>query len=156
MPITPDTRLRTEALIKSDEGCKLVAYQDTRGIWTIGYGYNIVSQLHCTPTMASTMRWTQEQADNAFEVCFNRCLASLDANFYGWDNLDPARQAVAVSAMYVLGVKGVFAFAPTIRLITDGQFDQAADHLRASAWDQQAHARVERLATMLQTGEWPS
>src|SRR5579885_3086886 len=26
-------------LIKSFEGCKLTAYQDQRGVWTIGYGH---------------------------------------------------------------------------------------------------------------------
>jgi len=43
-------------LIESFEGCELTAYQDQRGIWTIGFGHTgaeVVSGLVCT----------QEQAD---------------------------------------------------------------------------------------------
>jgi lysozyme len=50
------TSLNGRALIESFEGCVLKAYQDQRGIWTIGYGHTgagVVADLICT----------QEQAD---------------------------------------------------------------------------------------------
>jgi lysozyme len=31
------------ALIKQFEGCKLTAYQDSVGVWTIGYGWTSLS-----------------------------------------------------------------------------------------------------------------
>lgn len=43
------------ALIKEFEGCKLTAYQDSVGVWTIGYGH--------TKTAQEGMVITQEQAD---------------------------------------------------------------------------------------------
>lgn len=43
------------AIIKCFEGCKLVAYQDIVGIWTIGYGETL--------GVHEGMVWTQEQAD---------------------------------------------------------------------------------------------
>lgn len=42
-------------IVKSFEGCKLVAYQDVRGIWTIGYGH--------TKGVYPGMTCTQAQAD---------------------------------------------------------------------------------------------
>ncbi|MFT0213516.1 lysozyme [Pseudomonas sp. F1_0610] len=42
-------------LIKRWEGCKLTAYQDSVGVWTIGYGH--------TRTAKKGMTITQEQAD---------------------------------------------------------------------------------------------
>lgn len=43
------------ALIKDFEGCKLEAYQDSVGVWTIGYGH--------TKTAQEGMAITQEQAE---------------------------------------------------------------------------------------------
>jgi len=150
-------------MIKADEGCEkrlpdgsLAAYLDTRGIWTIGYGYNICAQTHVTPALAAATKWTMAQAEAAFEACFNRCIASLDHNFPGWPGLTPARQAVAVSAMYQLGVAKVLQFAPTIRLITDHQYDQAAKHMLDSAWGRETPERVARLADMMRSGAWPA
>lgn len=52
--------LRGEALIKSFEKCRLTAYQDERGVWTIGWG-------HTGPEVHAGLVWTQEQADAQFE-----------------------------------------------------------------------------------------
>lgn len=41
-------------IVKSFEGCKLQAYQDPRGIWTIGFGHThgVYSGMACTQTQA--------------------------------------------------------------------------------------------------------
>lgn len=44
------------AFIKEHEGCRLTAYQDSAGVWTIGYG-----QTGRDVTQGTV--WTQEQAD---------------------------------------------------------------------------------------------
>ena len=60
MPQTPPTvQSLAAALIHSFEGCKLTAYQDSGGIWTIGYG-------HTGPDVHAGLVWTQQQADDAF------------------------------------------------------------------------------------------
>lgn len=43
-------------LIESFEGLSLTAYQDQRGIWTIGYG-------HTGPEVTKGLVWTQDMAD---------------------------------------------------------------------------------------------
>lgn len=48
------------ALITTFEGCKLTAYQDTAGIWTIGHGHT--GTVNGWPVQAG-MTITQEQAD---------------------------------------------------------------------------------------------
>lgn len=47
-------------LIEQFEGCRLQAYQDVRGIWTIGYGHTSAAGL---PNVRPGMVITQEQAD---------------------------------------------------------------------------------------------
>jgi len=44
-------------LIKQFESCKLIAYQDVRGIWTIGWGTT-------GPDIIEGIVWTQDQADD--------------------------------------------------------------------------------------------
>ena len=46
------------ALIREFEGCRLEAYQDVAGVWTIGYG-------HTGPEVNATLVWTQQEADAA-------------------------------------------------------------------------------------------
>lgn len=60
--------------IKQHEGCKLSAYKDQAGVWTIGYGSTGAS-------VVSGLIWTQEQADerlasdlSAFEVGVRKLL----------------------------------------------------------------------------------
>lgn len=42
--------------IKSHEGCKLTAYQDQKGVWTVGWGST-------GPDIKEGTVWTQDQAD---------------------------------------------------------------------------------------------
>lgn len=47
--------------IQHEEGCRLTAYQDTKGIWTIGTG-------HTGPEVHKGMRITQDQANHLLAV----------------------------------------------------------------------------------------
>lgn len=47
--------------IKTAEGCRLEAYQDQGGVWTIGYG-------HTGPEVVAGLVWTQQQAEDALAV----------------------------------------------------------------------------------------
>lgn len=48
------------ALIKKFEGCELEAYQDSVGVWTIGYGH--------TKDVSEGMKVTQEEAEAMFMI----------------------------------------------------------------------------------------
>jgi len=49
-----------EALTEQFEGCRLAAYQDSAGVWTIGYGHTqgVVEGMTCTEMQA--FAWLQE------------------------------------------------------------------------------------------------
>lgn len=53
------TNAEGRTLIESFESCRLSAYVDQHGVWTIGYG-------HTGPEVVPGLIWTQEQADEAF------------------------------------------------------------------------------------------
>lgn len=50
--------MSAEDLVKEFEGCKLTAYQDIAGVWTIGFG-------HTGKEVHAGLVWTQTQADEA-------------------------------------------------------------------------------------------
>ena len=55
-------------LIKRLEGCRLAAYRDQGGVWTVGYG-------HTGPEVHPGVVWTQAQADEALNDDLQRfCL----------------------------------------------------------------------------------
>lgn len=46
-------------LLQGFEACRLIAYRDTRGVWTIGWG-------HTGLEVQKDVRWSQREADTAF------------------------------------------------------------------------------------------
>lgn len=59
-----------EGLIKSFESCKLVAYQDQHGVWTIGWGH--------TAGVHEGLTCTQAQADAWFEDDIRSTVTQVD------------------------------------------------------------------------------
>ena len=59
------------ALAKQFEGCRLTAYQDIAGVWTIGFG-------HVGKDVYEGLVWTQAQADDALLHDVNAARALLE------------------------------------------------------------------------------
>lgn len=61
MPFAKDFQYSPDAMkmTEEDEGLRLTAYQDTGGIWTIGFG-------HVGPEVHEGLVWTLQQAVDAF------------------------------------------------------------------------------------------
>jgi len=62
----------TLALIRRFEGCRLAAYQDGAGVWTIGYGHTktakpglVISQAQAEQLLAADLGETAEAVDHA-------------------------------------------------------------------------------------------
>jgi lysozyme len=66
-------------LAKQFEGCRLEAYQDIAGVWTIGYG-------HTGKDVHEGLVWTQEQADDALLHDVNAARALLEMYSPGLTN----------------------------------------------------------------------
>lgn len=144
----------TTRLIQLEEGCKLSAYRDSRGIWTIGYGYNLEAHGY-RPEACEAMVWSQEQADSALADEIQAVLTELDRRWPDWRKIDEVRQAAIVSSVYQLGVGGAVQFKGAIAAIQAQNWANAASHIRNSRWATQTPARVERNARMIETGQWP-
>lgn len=79
--------------VKSFEGCRLVAYQDAAGKWTIGYGSTI--------NVSAGMRITQEEANKRLE--FDLETAAIGVNRLGL-SLTQGQFDALVDFAYNLGI----------------------------------------------------
>ncbi len=111
------------ALTQSSEGCKLTAYQDVVGVWTIGYGHtgrDVYQGLTITQNQATALllQDVQTSAD-----CVNRLVAvSLQQ-----DEFD-----ALVDFVFNVGT-GNFSTSTLLRLLNAGDFEGAAGQFER--WD---------------------
>ena len=144
--------------LERDEALRLVAYQDTVGRWTIGYGH--------AEGVKEGDRWTYNEAIDALHEDVAKAVAELDAELPWWRNLDDVRQDVMAELAFNMGVgvapcpahpngTGLQEFVNTLHFIATKDFARASANLLLSKWATQVGARATRLAAMLKTGVRP-
>jgi lysozyme len=104
-------------LIKSFENCKLNAYQDVRGIWTIGWGH--------IAGVTEGMVYTQAQADDALLADLRGAEAAVEKGVGAAATTDD-QFAAMVSLCYNIGA-GAFAGSTVLRDHRAGAYPEAAD-----------------------------
>lgn len=103
--------------IKQYESCRLTAYQDTGGVWTIGYG-------HTGPEVHQGLVWTQDQADAALL----RDTASAQAAVRGNVSVPLTQGQYDALTSLVMNIgTGAFARSTLLRLLNQGNYRGAAD-----------------------------
>ncbi len=109
------------AIIKRNEGCRLTAYQDITGTWTIGWGdtENVYEGLTITQQEADARLATRLSRD--FEPAVNWVAAAVPTTQPQFDAM--------VSLAYNIGVGG-FTNSSVARYHRDGEYTQAADAFR--------------------------
>lgn len=102
-------------LIQSFEQCKLSAYQDQRGIWTIGWGHTlgVVAYLTCSSKEAD--EWFDQDMLNAENGVNNTVKVPLDQNQFD----------ALVSFTFNVGV-GSEAHSTLLKLLNNGDLSGAA------------------------------
>jgi len=129
--------------LKDDEGCRLSAYRDTKGIWTCGWGHAYVHP--------GTV-WTQAQADAQLLADVAHTEASLDIQLPWWRKLDDVRQDVIVNMAFNMGVATLCQFHNTLAAVQRGDWQAAKEGMLSSLWAKQVRHRAERLAQQMFLG----
>ena len=125
---------------------KFFPYQDTEGIWTIGYGHNLEAK--GIPTDLGMMLFKGDVAD---------AIDAVRSNFSCYDQLSRPRQLVLASMGFQLGKAGLAKWPRFIAAVHLGKFEEAADHLLDSkVAKEQAPGRYQTLARMMRenVSEW--
>src|SRR5216683_3351843 len=137
-----------------DEGERLRAYRDTKGIWTIGIGHNIEADPVENPQLQHLINPGIDRAtvDELFASDLGNAKSQLGLHLPWWTELDDIRQDVLVNMTFNMGINTLLQFHNTLAKLQAGDYDGAADGMLASAWAGQVGQRAQRLATQMRTG----
>lgn len=132
---------QTEKTLRKDEGYRRFPYRDSRGILTIGIGWNLEANGLPDDIIEELFR---RGFENAYRGARELCPA--------FDRLAPNRQMVLVSMVYQMGKLTVGGFKNFLRKLGEGDYAGAAAEMRDSRWFQQTPERAGRLARLMEGG----
>lgn len=127
--------------LRRDEGVRATAYQDSRGIWTVGVGHNLSVPL-------SDAAITQILADDILTV--DTACRALPL----WTDLSGARRGVLMNMAFNLGFTGLMGFRRMYVALESRDYDAAATAMLDSTWARQVGARAHRLADQMREDIW--
>lgn len=120
-------------ILKHYEGCRLEAYQDIVGVWTIGYGDTENVQPGLLITQADAEERLRKRLARDFEPSVRQCLTRV-ATQYQFDAM--------VCLAYNIGAVA-FANSTLVRLFNAGDIQLAADQF--PRWDKAGGESVKGL-----------
>jgi lysozyme len=121
------------ALTEKFEGCRLSAYQDSVGVWTIGYGHTKGVKEGATCTLEEAQQWLQEDVE----------MAVKDVNQHLEVDVNQGEFDAMVDFTFNLGC-GAFNGSTLLRLVNSGDLANAANEFEK--WD---HAGGKVVAGLL-------
>lgn len=104
-------------MLQGFEGCRLTAYRDIVGVWTIGYGETL--------GIGPGMRWTQDEADSRLRLRAAQFLLGVGKACPVLTR-HPKRWAAAACLAYNIGLNA-FKVSSVCRLAMRGEWGRAAD-----------------------------
>lgn len=124
-------------LLMEREGCKLKAYKDTVGVWTIGCGHSSAAG---PPHVKQGMTITQAHAD----IIFADDIAEFEegvTRLLDGKPIEPHQFDAYVSLAFNIGL-GAFAASTTLRKFLVGEYDRAAEAILM--WDKPPEIKARR------------
>jgi lysozyme len=149
--------MKGKELLRFHEGQRLKAYKDSLGYWTVGVGHLLPDPLN---NKWDGYRITQKQCDDLFDSDILEHNHLIDTQAAWANKLDPVRQYVVRDMTYNMGIEpfdgdGFKDWPMFVAQLKTGQWVNAAKNMRSTLWAKQVKGRAERLARMIETGQWP-
>lgn len=168
---------KAEELVAKHEGKKEYMYHDSKGIPTIGIGFNLhregaraaladvgadydeLMKAHegedeLTPEEKAKRHLTEDQIRRLFLKDLANAESDAKSVVSDFGSLSDARQFVVVDMIFNLGKAGFQAFHHAIAAIDAKDFAKAAAEMEDSSWYRQVGDRAVEDCKMMKTGEW--
>lgn len=148
--MTPENLGQLQIELRVDEGFKREVYLDSKGIPSIGIGHNLRARplpRGWTPPLTDVQIYTLFQNDLQDDA-----LGPLDLHLPWWSTLDVVRQRVLANMCFNMGVNELLNFHNMLSACKSGDYDTAADQMKASEWYGQVGDRAVRLIAMMRVG----
>lgn len=135
--------------VKQNEGFRGQPYDDATGKKliapigkvTIGYGIN---------TDDSPL--TEEEATLILELRLKKLTEQLKKELVFFSALSQNRQIALTDMAYNMGIGGLLSFKNTLKLMQQGNFEQAANNVLVSNYAKQVPSRAKRNADLIKKG----
>lgn len=129
--------------LKRDEGYERYLYTDTRGVPTVGYGFNLRDE-----------GLAPDEAEYVLRCKVAQHRITL-VNALPWvANLPDPQQGVLLNMVYNLGLAELLTFGTLLGFVKAGDYEAAAQDMLATKWATEVGVRAQRLALQMRTGEW--
>jgi lysozyme len=149
-----------EQLIGGHEGNRLSVYTDSRGIFTIGVGFNLEAAdaphicglfgIDYAGILYGTIDLTQAQVDEIFQYQLSMVIGQAMQIFPTFATMPDAVQAVICDQIFDLGLAGFTEFKNEIASLKAGNYTQAAKDALDSEWAKQVPTRAADDARLLE------
>lgn len=123
------------------EGVRLHPYTDTAGKLTIGIGRNL-----------EDTGISYDEAQLMLENDIKRATEHCHTAFPWMAQLSQVRQEVLIEMVFNMGLGGVLTFKNMLAAMERGDYERAAQEMRASQWALQVGLRAKELASAMFTG----
>lgn len=153
-------RILIENLVAKHEGRRVAVYKDSKGILTIGIGFNLEALaapgicstfgLNYQGLLDGTIILTEDQIDEIFQFQLNNVIAQAQATFPTFNTFPDDVQAVICDMIFQLGWKGFQGFHHTISCIKSGSWKDAAANMLASDWAKETPGRAREDASIME------
>jgi len=129
-----------EARIKLHEGRRLKPYQDTEGLWTVGYG-------RCMDRVL----FSPDEVELMFQNDLRRARDGAET-FFVYSQLNQARRGVLIEMIFQMGVGGVGRFKKFLAAALREDWSDAAKEMLDSQWFRQTPDRAKELSEIFEVG----
>lgn len=140
--------------VEAHEGRRVDAYLDSRGIRTIGVGFNLQRPdasakitalgLSYDAVCRGEARLTDAQIDTLLDDDIADAEAGARRCVRGFDALPAQAKMVVIDMVFNLGVGGFSAFRKMIAALENADWNRAAAEMRDSAWYHQVGQRAQQ------------
>lgn len=159
-------RQRLRIAIEDCEGRRAKVYYDTKGIPTIGVGFNLHRQdaprllgamgVNYANVVAGVCLLTDAQIDALLDVTLDEAIASARRLVADFDSHPDVVQETLVNLVFNIGEGGVRQFHHMRDAIDQHDYDRAADELRDSTWYGQVGRRAAMLVASMRSAATPT
>ena len=143
------------------EGKKDKVYKDSKGIPTIGVGFNLnrndssekLKSVGANPTKVKSgkAKLTDAQINALLVSDLEKAKADAQSLVKNWQSIPPKVQGVLVEMTFNLGKKGLSEFKNFLNHIENKRFQSASKEMLRSAWANQVGDRAVNLSNIIRT-----
>jgi lysozyme len=144
--------------LKQHEGYRKHCYKDSKGIDTIGYGYNLSSNIASFSSIELAYFYrtgmSKTEALRVLKLCVNKVMEELESKLEWFPSLTKARQDVLINMCFNLGIVRLLKFNKMLKFLENEDWQGAAGEMLESKWHSDVGQRAITLSAQMMRGEY--